>query len=264
MNNLCKNKSNPPKDGLLLWYSFDERIGTKIIDRIGNNHGNIVGNDYKWINGKNSGIYFNGKDAYIEIPDSLSLQVEANNQLTVMAWVNLQYFVVPLIENFIVRKSTVWYNGWGLSWDKGVDQIKLRIWFIDGTQVYFGFPRPNGWVFVAGTYDGSSAKIYKDGELYDSRILNKVIASTETYPVYISKLDRRIKGLIGSVRIYNRALTEQEIQELYLNPDAKVAMENCVLWLPFDERKGNIVYDKSGYGNNATLYNVKWINGVKT
>jgi len=30
------------------------------------------------------------------------------------------------------------------------------------------------------------------------------------------------------------------------------------LWLPFDEREGNVAYDKSGYGRNATVSGVRW------
>jgi len=35
----------------------------------------------------------------------------------------------------------------------------------------------------------------------------------------------------------------------------------CVLWLQMDERKGNIAYDLSGYGNHGTRYGASWARG---
>jgi hypothetical protein len=61
-------------------------------------------------------------------------------------------------------------------------------------------------------------------------------------------------GLIDEVRIYNRALSEEEIRYLY-NRGAPVAH-----W-KFDEGKGNIAYDSSGNGNNGTIYGAKWVSG---
>jgi len=35
----------------------------------------------------------------------------------------------------------------------------------------------------------------------------------------------------------------------------------CVLWIQMDERKGNIVYDLSDYGNHGTRYGASWYRG---
>lgn len=59
-------------------------------------------------------------------------------------------------------------------------------------------------------------------------------------------------GLINGVRIYNRALTEAERHWNILNHHNPVR-QGLVLWLPMEEGSGEIVYDKSGNGNNGTL-----------
>jgi len=55
-------------------------------------------------------------------------------------------------------------------------------------------------------------------------------------------------GLIDEVRIYNRALSPEEVRALYaFNP-------NPVAYFTFDEGSGNTVFDKSGNSKNGTWY----------
>jgi hypothetical protein len=67
-----------------------------------------------------------------------------------------------------------------------------------------------------------------------------------------------IQRYIAQVLIYNRALSDQEIQEIYYNP-LDPPRNGLVLWLPMIEGSGTVVKDYSGNNNNATLYNgVAW------
>jgi len=72
------------------------------------------------------------------------------------------------------------------------------------------------WYHVAGTNDGSSLKLYVNGRLEGSASsssltgfsYNAYIGCDPTYPLYYN-------GLIDDVRIYDRALSAAEIEELY-------------------------------------------------
>lgn len=55
---------------------------------------------------------------------------------------------------------------------------------------------------------------------------------------------------IDDVRIYNRALSESEIQTLYKGEHIH---DGLVGWWPLDEIDGNTTYDYSGHGNDGTL-----------
>ncbi len=57
--------------------------------------------------------------------------------------------------------------------------------------------------------------MYLDGALINSIASGNT--SNMTYPVYIGKGygDRSLNGIIDEVRVYNRALSASEIQELY-------------------------------------------------
>jgi len=66
-------------------------------------------------------------------------------------------------------------------------------------------------------------------------------------------------GLIDEIRIYNRALSADEVKA---NMRGAVATDGLVLWLRFDEGSGDTVRDISGYGNNGTIYGATWTSGV--
>jgi len=64
------------------------------------------------------------------------------------------------------------------------------------------------------------------------------------------------RGLTRAARIYNRALTPSEI---LFNMNSKTPIsDGLVLDLPLNEGAGSIVYDRSGNGNNGTIYGARW------
>ncbi|MBW2675118.1 MAG: LamG domain-containing protein, partial [Deltaproteobacteria bacterium] len=86
-----------------------------------------------------------------------------------------------------------------------------------------------------------------------------------TNNIYISTRDGSANwwnGAIALVRIYSRALSESEIQHNYQNPQSPVT-QGLVLWLNFDEGSGNVAHDKSGNGNDGTIYGATWVNDVE-
>jgi hypothetical protein len=70
---------------------------------------------------------------------------------------------------------------------------------------------------VAGTYDGSEMKLYVNGELVGT--LSAPEPDTFTNPVTMGSgygTGWFLNGTIDEVRIYNRALTEEEIRDHYV------------------------------------------------
>ncbi|MEM1522958.1 MAG: hypothetical protein QXU69_08025, partial [Thermofilaceae archaeon] len=61
---------------------------------------------------------------------------------------------------------------------------------------------------------------------------------------------------IADFRVYNRALTADEIRAIY-ERDALIR-DGLVLLLDFTEGDGSVAYDKSGCGNHATIYGARW------
>ncbi|SPC33785.1 LamG-like jellyroll fold domain-containing protein [Candidatus Nitrosocaldus cavascurensis] len=78
------------------------------------------------------------------------------------------------------------------------------------------------WHYVVLTYDGSTLRLYVDGSLVSSLSTNGAVPdNTGNQPLTIGKnsLDnsRYFIGEIDEVRVYNRASTEQEVNDAYNN-----------------------------------------------
>jgi hypothetical protein len=81
------------------------------------------------------------------------------------------------------------------------------------------------------TYDGSTdtAKAYVDGILKNERILGMIPAIPQTnYPLFIGArggFEPWFKGRLDEIRIYNRAISQAEVLELF-------EAETRVIYLP--------------------------------
>ncbi len=171
---------------------------------------------------------FDGTDDYGLIPDSPSLKPP---QLTVELWFRpdtnltaaseMTPFVTTLAEGqdacCNVRGYDVWYTfgliAFGLPRADG-----LRIIVAEATEFTAG-----EWHHVAGTYDGSSQKLYLDGVLVDSGGLGAAGIAYGPAPIQLARADHsgiaggfthRFDGSIDELAVYDRALSEQEIEEL--------------------------------------------------
>jgi len=90
----------------------------------------------------------------------------------------------------------------------------------------------DGWHNVAGVYDGAEMALYVDGRKLASMPYAGMIARS-AYPVNIGRNsthnDRQLSGTIASARIYDRALSAEELADGQRRPD-----DATVLWLDFD------------------------------
>ncbi len=198
---------------LVGWWKFDESTGTIAYDNSGNgNNGALKGNPVWRPTGGVSGgaLEFSGKGDYVEISNEANFDI--NEQITVSAWVNITD--VPQEWTGIVTKGD---SAWRLStsFAKNIFHfgVSARDYLNGQTTVDSG-----QWHNVMCVYDGQNMSIYVDGKLDVSRPRTGPIA-TNGFPVCIGEnielKGRCFHGLIDDVRIYNYALSENEIGELY-------------------------------------------------
>jgi hypothetical protein len=109
------------------------------------------------------------------------------------------------------------------------------------------------WNHVAGTYDGTTMRVFLNGEETAS-------LATSGTPVTISREPLRIgqmpdfkawmRGSLDEVKIFNRALSAAEIQQdQQLRP---VSSEGLLCYCKMDETKGTTVADSSGHRHHGT------------
>jgi len=220
-------------NGLVSAWLFEEAAGQKAGDSVGSNDGTLEGGA-KRVNGKvGKALEFNGADAFVEIPDDETLQIP--DAITVAAWVK------PTEDNTNNNMAICWKGhhiafGPDYSWRIATRTTTGLTWGrcseAGGPEGYwftFNVVQPNTWHHLALVVDGvTTMKSYVDGEDItgvSGETGMEVVGPYKVYegePVEIgagagwdgSDNKGYFSGIIDEVLIYDRALTEAELQEL--------------------------------------------------
>lgn len=206
-----------PNLGLVSYYDFEDNVE----DSMGENHGTNYGANF--VEGKiGKALGFDGNGDYVNILDDDSLDL---NEFTLSVWFKADSLTED--EGYIINKG---YNAY---WPAD-DDISYRIYLTDvlltgdswtenGRQfsVYNGWPK-NQWNHAVLIYNGSKQKLYLNG--------NKVDENDQTGTTLINSWNLTIgtrffdgnfadyySGLIDEFGIWNRALTQEEVEQLWNN-----------------------------------------------
>ncbi len=198
-----------------------------------------------------TGFTFDGEGDYLSISNAFNEELD-DDAITVSAWVKANG--TSFVENSVIVTEA--YSGddnveFALGGNLGGDDAqRIGVGFFDGTWHRFSqdgtFPFGR-WVHLAATYDGTTMKLYIDGEL-DSSVEYSLPLPAGTESWYVGRrwdTENYFYGNIDDVRIYNEALGDAQIAEIGGQPPRGH-------W-NFDEGEGDVVADSSGYGNNGTL-----------
>ena len=248
---------------LVAYYQFENNT----LDSSGNdNSGSIVGNVNYAPGSRGLAANFDGTSDYINVNHDASLEV--SNQITMSAWVNKRSLNTS--DPILIKEN----NKYGLY----TRDNKVRFYGRKGAANTDGiFPTGptfesngnitlNNWHHIAVTADGSAARIYIDGQLDNSIIQDgSFIASSGVMQIGGEQsANSYFDGLIDNLRIYNRALTESEIQELYELEEPSVDLVNGLLaHYSFDNVSGNTVLDDSGNSRDLTAVDMAYTGGIK-
>ena len=192
-----------------LWL-FDEGSGKTASDssKYGN-HGKIEGGA-EWSDGKfNKALFFNGIDAYVEVPGSDSLKIA--DAITIEFWLFPRSFAG---EWNIVRKHTQDTYDYEIN---AIGDIHFNLKFVEtitgivigGKDVPF-----NQWTHLAFTYDGKKALVYINGEPAFEQDVSGTIPTSDS-PLYIGCRDttrRFIDAIMDELCLSNIARTADEIK----------------------------------------------------
>ena len=244
---LCKStyaQSNL-SDGLIAYYPFNGNA----LDESGNgNNGAVYGATLATdrFGNCNSAYYFNGVSNYIEIPHSEDLNIQQS--LTLAAWVRSESPINP--ETYIIAKGD--QVPYSLMVKQGYYALNVGYNRLTSYALPTSFTaRENNWHFVVGTYDGTNAKVYIDGVLENTVPYTEILLS-DAGPIQIGHRPTSrnysvlfFKGAIDDIRIYDYAISGQEMLDLYTE---QVPSNDCLIaYYPFNG-SGN---DESGNGNDG-------------
>ena len=196
-------------NGPVAWWKFDEGTGTIAHDSAGSNNGTIYG--ATWTTGQIAGaLSFNGTSNYVDCGSGPSNY----DNITVSAWMKTSTKGVLVSNRYNSGSYGTWYSLYSSSIEIG-----------DNSQggyrgITFNTPTLNNvWHHIVYTKNGTSHAIYVDGSLDQTFTSNADISWVQ--PLFIGKRWNKsydvfwFNGIIDDVRIYNRALSTEEVALLY-------------------------------------------------
>lgn len=207
-------------------WSMDKIIDNKIIpDQSGNN------NNAKYVNmpvyDKSSRtLAFNGKDSYVDCGNKPQFNI--TNALTIQVWVKFRELtnMQPIIckdYNGRVYPYMLWEERGFFTFSSYVYGDEKRTFYCHSTTEII----PGNWYLVTGTFDkaAGTASLYVNGKIESICEFTHSLPENDC-PVLIGKYqgNKYFNGLIAEAKIYNRALSPEEIvKENVFPPDTNQA-----------------------------------------
>ncbi len=220
-------------DGLVSWWSFDGTENGIAKDLIGENNGSLIGGP-AYVDGKiNSGLYLDGINDEVKIPASDNLNITGD--VTVELWAkrstfrdNIEIIIAKGAGYFgTIDEPTVYIIGISSSnYIEGKDKILSGFERADGSgALIFGSKVINDTYFHHLLYEreNNTQRLYIDGNLEASGVFVGIPGSTSDIDLLIGALRngspndsfQHFNGVVDEVKIYNRALSECEVQAAY-------------------------------------------------
>lgn len=246
-----------PDPNLVGWWTLDEGQGTTAYDSSGNANTGVVRGSAVWAAGHLGGaLQFDGTSTSVLCGNDRSLQIR--NQITLACWLKTPGFTKTWAA-LITKGDTAWRlsrsseTGDSIHFGLNGTVAAGNPWFDASKSV-----TDNEWHHVAGTYDGTLARIYLDGVSSASLAVtgqinasasNVLLGDNEGSP------GRYFTGILDDVRIYKRGLTAEEVRIVmkgYAGPIAEapapkdqatdVLRDGVLAWMPGPGAQTHDVY----------------------
>ncbi len=222
--NVTVSNGTTTTSGAVGYWTFDEGAGTTAADSSGNGNTGTLMNGPTWTTGiMSSALQFDGLSNYVNVPSTAALDAYP---LTVAVW--LKTSTASGVRGLVNKYVAGSYNGYNVFLNNG----SLCAWYIRDTlnYVYDGSGCPfnvtgsndNQWHHVVYIVDAAGGRLYVDGIQKGSLgWAGTPGAPTTTQPVHIGHYSgafggaEYFPGVLDDVRIYNRALSKQDVLALY-------------------------------------------------
>jgi len=232
--------------GLAGHWDMDEGNGSMINDKSGNNNSCSLVNGPVWSKGKTgSALYFDGENDYADCNAAVNDISSVTG--TVELWAKADSGVGYPFHSNANTRTYIYRGASGFSVSKGDPMVSIN------------FPNnPIGeWHHLALAWDSGVFWGYQDGVLIDSKnFSSSFVANLVRIGQHGSGgVSDSFDGDIDEVRIYNRALSAEEVRYHY-NQGKPVG------YWAFDEGEGARAFDASGNNNTGVLTNgPAWVEG---
>ena len=201
-------------DGLIAWWKFDETSGTVAYDSSGNGHDANLTNGPTWVTGKIGGaLSFDGSDDMVRT----GVSGMYNQDFTWSTWIKTSH-----TSGAVVGVSADSWSGGGSSLYIFGGKPKIDVCNI-GNKLGSLSINTNQWVHYLLTVEDSGGssdpvKIFVNGQINVDSQMNWFGLNGQAFKLRIGHVPVHgdyYSGIIDDVRIYDRVLSNAEVQDLY-------------------------------------------------
>jgi hypothetical protein len=200
------------QDGLVGYWTFDEGDGEEVDDSSGmENHGILVG-DIDWVDGKfGTALQFSQSQSCVKIEHSESINLI--DEVTIAVWLKPEADQPDWAKPMCKQKSGEY--PYSLQYD---DSSRL-FGTVNADARFDTMPHLDNfteWAHLAYTYNGEAGILYKDGEEVARVVANGELQQNNLELTIGSRLNssQSFVGIIDDARLYNRALSQNEIKKV--------------------------------------------------
>ncbi len=256
---------DPSESGLVGYWKFDEENGTIAFDSSGNsNTGTLTNTPSRsyTVNGtivfdNPESMSFDGVDDYVSVGDADVF--DFSGAFSLEAWVYAESTDPGYIKGIVAKETGDSGDGFSIGQYGG-----QWAWWVSGsyivTSTNFSL---NNWHHIVGVYSGagSNLHLYADGQEVGTPTAATLINNNDELTIgrWIrdGAAQRYWDGSIDDVRIYDRALSETEVANLYAGRYASGATGTATHTLSANLATGNMaidsgILDASTAGCNST------------
>lgn len=209
-------------EGLVGYWKFDEDGGEEMADSSGTGNDGVMVGNVEWVEGKfGRALQFSESQSCVKVEHSESINLTEG--VTIALWAKPEA-EQPEYGKFLCKQKSgeypyaIQYSSSGTI--RGTVNASARF---DTEPALDNFTE---WGYLTYTYDGEVGILYKDAVEVARRAGGGEIQENDL-PVSIgSRLDsgQSYVGIIDDVRLYNRALSQEEIEQIMAGPtDAVVS-----------------------------------------
>jgi len=204
--------TNAAQAELVGWWEFDEGGGTVVLDSSGNENNGTLHDNVRWSDGKiGLAMEFDGA-SHIEVPFSESLNLLNQGDFTTAAWFKVDELPTENKEVFQQGDN----NGTGRTWLFVAADAEIRSYLGGGTTGSGLYIEAQTWYHAAVVVTEGGAndavQLYVNGEPAGASNPMSMEDSAGDYFIGCHKdITNLWDGLIDDVRLYNHALSEEEV-----------------------------------------------------
>jgi len=222
----CVQAADP---SLVGWWKLDDGAGTTAVDSSGNGNDATLTGTIEWVAGQiGGGLHLDGATAYGEISPNPSLVVMNQGGFTFLAWINTD--ALDGAHQYVFQQGDG--NGTGRSWLFLFSDAEIRTYVGGGPTQSGVFAEAQEWyhagfvVTEAGATD--SIQLYVNGEPAGAAGQLGMESCEGNYFIGRHKnfaAGTVWTGVLDELRIYNRALTTEEVQVAMLGIAPELAID---------------------------------------